>query len=193
MCIVSDLSGGLEMVVHKEIWKTVEGYPGYEVSNFGRVRSVDRIDPHGGYRPRKLKGRLLKQKIQESTGYSSVSLCGRTFRVHRLVATAFCGRDRLKAARCVRHLDHDKLNNHASNLCWGSYKDNAQDTARVRQVGHKLNARLVVAIRTEYDRLAYLHRRQGQGGRYGQLAKKFPGVGLLTLRAVVTRRTWKYV
>ena len=72
-----------------EIWKPVMGYEGlYEVSSYGRVRSLDRMDERDMYR----KGRILKSALNKN-GYPSVSLWkdnhGKTYRVHRLVAEAF--------------------------------------------------------------------------------------------------------
>ena len=75
-----------------EIWKTVNGYEGlYEVSNKGRVRSLDKIVPKWDGQ-RLLKGKILKGGITRF-GYVKVILTKektrRTFLVHRLVAEAF--------------------------------------------------------------------------------------------------------
>jgi len=73
-----------------EIWKDFAGYEGiYQVSNFGRVKSLDRVDSYG----RKHKGKVLLPRI-EKTGYLKVHLSkenqSETILVHRLVADAFC-------------------------------------------------------------------------------------------------------
>ena len=67
----------------KEIWKPIKGYEGlYQVSNFGRVKSLK----FG-------KEKILKQSIDKKTGYLHVVLCKngilKTYYVHRLVAEAF--------------------------------------------------------------------------------------------------------
>ena len=49
----------------EEIWKDIEGYEGnYQVSNLGRVRSLDRYVPFGtsSSRLRKIPGKVLKQQ-----------------------------------------------------------------------------------------------------------------------------------
>ncbi|WP_049167324.1 NUMOD4 domain-containing protein, partial [Lacticaseibacillus rhamnosus] len=44
----------------KEVWKDVKGYEGYyQVSNYGRVRSVDRVDMRGQHR----KGKVLANSL----------------------------------------------------------------------------------------------------------------------------------
>ena len=57
----------------EEIWKDIEGYEGfYQVSNQGRVRSIEREIIRNG-RTIKLKGRVLKQNV-DSKGYLCVNL-----------------------------------------------------------------------------------------------------------------------
>lgn len=100
-----------------EEWRWVPDYEGfYEVSSFGRVRSVDRVRSNGGW----LSGRLLK--ISESTpGVQRVNLSKdgvmRTHRVNRLVMMAFRGPD-LSDWLCI-HIDGDWTNNRLDNLMLG--------------------------------------------------------------------------
>ena len=105
-----------------EIWRPVRDFEGlYEVSNLGRVRSVDRWSKYKGsdtiqaYR----KGRLLRQ-FKTKCGYYLVSLSRdggtRHYSVHRLVAEAFIPNpDNLPE---VNHKDENKFNNCADNLEW---------------------------------------------------------------------------
>lgn len=111
------------MTIYMEIWKAIEGYEGlYEISNYGRVKSLDRIG-HGG---RKLKGRILK-KAKNKDGYFVVDLDShgkrKQFRVHRLVATAFIPNP--NNYPCVNHKDENKLNNNVDNLEWCTIKYNS--------------------------------------------------------------------
>lgn len=98
-----------------EIWKDISGYEGlYQVSNLGRVRSLDRIS-----NGRRLKG-ALKSNIKDKDGYFKVNLYkdGKlsTQQVHRLVAKSFIPNpDNLPQ---VNHKDEDKTNNCADNLEW---------------------------------------------------------------------------
>lgn len=115
-----------------EIWMAVEGYEGlYEVSNYGNVRSIDRVQNlsncHGGVSPRRDKGRMMKP-TDNGKGYLIVSLSKngkrRNHYVHRLVATAFL--KRIDGKDGINHIDHDRKNNAVSNLEWCTQKENVR-------------------------------------------------------------------
>lgn len=98
-----------------ELWRPVAGVDGYEVSDLGRVRSVDRIDAAG----RKRSGKVLST-FDGPSGYAYVTMYRNGARVMRsvakLVADAFVpGRD---GAHMVRHANGDGKDNRASNLVW---------------------------------------------------------------------------
>lgn len=116
-----------------EQWRPIPGYEGhYEVSDHGRVRSIDRKVSHAASGHITLKGRMLKP-AKGKRGYFHVNLTkerrGKTFTVHRLVALAFIGEPPFAGADCC-HWDDDKENNHVSNLRWGTRSDNVQDSIR---------------------------------------------------------------
>lgn len=120
--------------MQSEIWKPVVGYEGlYEVSNTGKVRSLERITTVG----RRGIGKELKQYLLPC-GYLDVSLSNsgkiKHKRVHRLVADAFCenpdGKDE------VNHIDGNKKNNSASNLEWVTAAENKR---HCREVLGKIN------------------------------------------------------
>ena len=95
------------------IWKPVVGYEGrYEVSNEGRVRSLDIYVNCRGGKTRLSKGRI-KPINTNNRGYCTVNLCkdGSTerFLVHRLVAEAFIPNPENKPE--VNHIDGNKSNN----------------------------------------------------------------------------------
>ena len=110
----------------EEIWRPVVGYEGlYEVSNTGRVRSLDRYVKGKGYRLH--KGKVLSP-IKNKDGYLTVNLCcnGKIQHktIHRLVIQTFIPNpDNLPE---VNHLDEDKTNNSVDNLEWCtcSYNNN---------------------------------------------------------------------
>lgn len=95
----------------KEIWKTIECYENYEISNLGRVKN---------------KKKNYSLKPLNLNGYLVVCLCKngkqKLFRIHRLVAFAFLPNP--NNYPFVNHKDEDKTNNHVNNLEWCTAKYN---------------------------------------------------------------------
>ena len=120
-----------------EEWKSIPGYEGlYEVSNLGRVRSVERCDRFN----RKIVSKILKPNYV--SGYLRVGMYkNKTFKyylIHRLVAQAFLPNpDNLPE---VNHKDEDKSNNKVNNLEWcdRSYNMN-YGTVQQRRIQTNIN------------------------------------------------------
>lgn len=107
-----------------EIWKSVLDYNGYEVSNLGRMRSLDRdVVNNIGVKSRRT-GKILKP-ILLRTGYLYVSLrdangrkCHRL--LHRIIITTFIGYSDLQ----VDHINKIKTDNNISNLQYVTGREN---------------------------------------------------------------------
>ena len=118
-------------ILMKEIWKDIEGYEGYyQVSNLGRVRSVERI-----VNRKKLKGKFISYG-RDTKGYLFVNLSKenkqKTARVHRLVAQAFI--PKIDGKDYIDHIDGSRDNNNVSNLRWCTHKENCNfEIAKLRQ------------------------------------------------------------
>lgn len=159
-----------------EIWKKIEGYDGYEVSNYGRVRTNGKIthtDKHGY---RHWKDRVLKQKITNTNCYR-VDLWKdgkvKSFLVHRLVASAFLGMPE-NEKMTVNHKDGNRLNNHIDNLEWLSLADNIRHAFRNGLMAEE-NCMLIGENGSEnhYYSLAEASRSIGRNSAYISNCKKF--------------------
>lgn len=111
-----------------EIWKPIPKFEEhYEVSSFGRIRSIDRIAVNVKGITRSFKGRI-KAHGKHSGGYHQAKLykgrriCHYIY-VHRIVAICFIGNPP-EGKNDVNHKDGDKKNNHFSNLEWVSRSEN---------------------------------------------------------------------
>ena len=99
----------------REVWRPIAGWPGYQVSDLGRVRG---------------RRGILAQRADRH-GYMTVTLRNgqrrKTARVHVLVAETFL--PPRPPGMQVRHLDGRQWRNQAANLAWGTQADNEADKA----------------------------------------------------------------
>jgi len=125
----------------EEIWKSVEGYDIYEISNLGRVKSLardTRVGNRGGIKHRPefiMKGcdfgyEYLKVNLKTNTGKIN------NVKVHRLVAQHFIPNPENK--RCVNHKDFNRCNNDVDNLEWVTH---AENNKHQRDAGRHSNGR----------------------------------------------------
>lgn len=112
----------------EERWLPVVNYEGiYEVSDQGRVRSLDRKDARG----RQRRGRM-RSLAKQPSGHLTVALCRERvqqhYQVHWLVLEAFVGPRPAGMFGC--HWDDDPSNNHLDNLRWATRSENVKDSVR---------------------------------------------------------------
>lgn len=107
-----------------EIWRDIEGYHDYQVSNLGRVKSLK----YG-------KEKILRG-CKDSDGYLLINLWKdgkkKSYKIHRLVASAFL--DNPNNLPEVNHIDEDKTNNCVSNLEWCSGEYNFNYGTRIERI-----------------------------------------------------------
>lgn len=111
----------------EERWLPVVGHPGYEVSDHGRVRSLDRVVVCVDGRKLSYRGQMLK--LREEAGYHKVCLSRRQWRkVYLLVLEAFVGPRPPGMVGC--HRDDVGTNNRLTNLRWDTISSNQKDRVR---------------------------------------------------------------
>lgn len=99
-----------------EIWKTIEEFPNYKVSNYGNILSTN-------YRN---TGVEKQMNININNDYPQINFINgnvkKSIKIHRLVALYFV--DNINNYKIVNHIDGDKTNNYYKNLEWCSYSHN---------------------------------------------------------------------
>lgn len=166
-----------------EEWRDIPGYEGrYQASNLGRIRSLDRRVPCAHGATRLTKGRVLRAAGSKYNPHLMVVLGhGRNgSAVHQLVASAFLGPQ--PKGWDVRHLDGNPLNNHVSNLAYGTRTENILDVLRIGRPWRKLTTADVFDIRA----------RLKLGERGVDLAREY-GVKEGCISAIKTGRSFKWL
>jgi len=119
-----------------EIWKNINGYPNYQVSNLGRVKSLEKMINHGNYIG--LSAEKLLTLKNHKFGYLFVSLSKdgvkKQFLIHRLVADSFIKNDLNK--KQVNHKNGIKTDNNINNLEWVTVSENHIHAFRVLNKQH---------------------------------------------------------
>lgn len=139
----------------EEVWKDVVGFENwYQISNLGRVKSLDRYVNHNIPGCKRFVGeRIIKQSIETNrkNGYYRTSLSRGvkrdSYRVntHRLVAEAFIPNPENKPQ--VNHIDGNKLNNHVSNLEWVTPKENVAHAIKTGLWDYLQDKRMVAELK----------------------------------------------
>lgn len=103
-----------------EIWKDIKNYEGlYQVSNFGNVRSLDRIVTCKDSKINNLKGKILNTSINnKGYKYTRFSKNGvvKTVHIHQLVAMNFLNHKPCGHKFVVNHINFDRTDNRVENL-----------------------------------------------------------------------------
>lgn len=123
-----------------EVWKDIPDFPGYQVSNTGKVRSFwhkqRKFGTHGGTERVLIDTPYELSQSDDGNGYMKVFLqndyCRRCVKVHRLVAEAFIQResDELDTVDHRKSGRLGKLDNRVTNLRWMTRRKNIQKAYR---------------------------------------------------------------
>lgn len=168
-----------------EEWRQVPGFPDYEISSLGRLKSYK---PYRRGAPVPAGGNILKPALR-ADGYLRTILTAPSGRqvqicIHTLVLLAWHGPR--PPGNVGRHLDGVRTNNTPGNLAWGTHRENVDDAMRHGTVTKgeavhtaKLSESQVLAVRASRASNHEL------AGRYGVT----PG----NISAIRSRKTWKHL
>ena len=175
--------------MHKEIWKDIPEYPGYQASSLGRIRSLDRRVPCKS-KTRVHKGRVLKQ-ASHPNGYLLCAPCingkVRAAYVHHLVMRAFVGP--LPEGCWTAHNDGNPANNALTNLRYDTVVNNHRDKHRHNTL--LKGAQIPQAKVTEKDVLE-IRQLRASGLTISALILKFK-VSRSTISRICRGETWAHV
>ena len=162
-------------------WQVIPICPTYEVSDEGQVRHK-RTQRLKKLQPSNCGGNYLSVQLWDTT-----TKRGKSYKVHWLVLLAFVGPK--QDGMVIRHIDGNPLNNALTNLQYGTYSENAQDSLShgtfclgESHRSAKLTERKVRIIRGLRD-LGYTQRR---------MAEMF-GVSRSTIYGVLSGKYWAHV
>jgi hypothetical protein len=186
----------LEFKMNSEVeeWKDIAGYEKfYQVSNLGRVKSLDRIVNGFGLKcTQRIKGKVLKLQ-KRKTGHLDILLKKNGIEercwVHRLVARAFL--ENKQNLPIVNHIDSNPENNNVNNLEWCTQEHNIRHCVK----SGRFNARKGIEHKdcklSESDVLK-IRELAANGYTYRKLSKLFP-VSEGHIKNVVIRKKWKHI
>ena len=179
-----------------EIWKDIKGYEGfYQVSNIGKIRSVDRLVHNPRYGFQKLKGKLLSAS-PNSHGYPQIGLTQKgkrkTLKVHSLVALYFL--DKISNKNEVNHKDGDKLNNRVENLEWCTRSENILHAfafdLKEKPKG-ELNGQSKIT-KAEVIEIREMYKGRGKGLSLAKIALIY-NLGSTQVSRIIKKQSWRHV
>jgi hypothetical protein len=130
----------------EEVWKPIEDCSYYEISNFGRVKSLARWSKVGNTGGMRFREERIMKGCDFGHEYLKVNLRtneGKTLnkKIHRLVAEHFIPNPHNKP--CINHKDFNRCNNHIENLEWATYKENSQHMVKAGRARNKQTGKLI--------------------------------------------------
>ena len=140
----------------QEEWRDIKGFEGYyQISNLGRVRSLDREIYHPYNKTiSHYKGSIMRFSIRRK-GYLGICLTKgnkqKSFLIHRLVAQAFIPNPMNYDQ--INHIDENKANNRVDNLEWCDCKYNVNYGSCIKnmkktRINNTYNQKKIMCVET---------------------------------------------
>jgi len=160
--------------IFMEVWKTIQGFENYEVSNLGNIRRLY------------LKGYKYRKPIIQY-GYCtitfSVGLKFKKLQVHRLVAIEFLENKEKKP--CVNHINGIKTDNRVDNLEWCTYSENEKHSFdKLGKITNGIIRRKISINDIKYIKNLYLK------GLYQKDIAKIYNVNQSTISLIINEKTY---
>lgn len=175
-----------------EFWSPIKYYEGlYEVSNWGRIKSLEKVILYSNGRRYLYEEKILK--LNPSNGYRTISLVMNkektTHMVHRLVAGAF--KENPLNKTFVNHEDGDRSNNYHLNLSWSTPSENQLHSYNV--LGHKaVRGERNGASKLQEKDISLIRHLYSTGVSQCQIGRLF-SVCQEAIRKIVYKETWAHV
>ncbi|QHJ80611.1 MAG: hypothetical protein [Bacteriophage sp.] len=173
-----------------EVWRAIPGYPGYEASSLGNIRSFRSANGRGGLKttPTPVKPTLIKGKPYYQVTLGKGDGTYYQARLHVLILETFIGpKPSVFHEGC--HNDGNPDNNQESNLRWGTKADNEEDRR-----SHGKQIRGSKSPNTNLTEADVLDIRQGLAeGKTGvELSKKYQ-LGRSAISRIKNREAWGHI
>lgn len=174
-----------------EVWKVINGFEEYFISNLGRVRCEDKVKymPRHGT-PYVIKGSIRKTYFHKY-GYSIITLMengvGKKRTIHSLVAEHFIPNP--ENLPCVMHLDDNPHNNKVDNLAWGTVQDNMD--LKVKANRQNKGEGVSCSKLTEQE-VIQIRKLSSEGVKNKDLAVLF-NISRPVISEIISRKLWKHV
>lgn len=178
-----------------EIWKDVIGYKGlYQISNFGRVKSLDRIIQRSDGISYVKKSQILKNRLS-NRGYYAVILVDeksnkKFMSVHRLVAIHFIPTYNYDLV--VNHKDGNKINNNVNNLEWVTQLENIEHAHRLGLISKTNRGSKNTNSKLTNEQVVEMYKLAHQGINHKEISNKF-GVNPSRVSSIKLGRTWSHI
>lgn len=163
-----------------EIWKPIIGFPDYEISSIGNVKSKKNY--------KKKAGDLIQLAVSKK-GYHRVSLHSggkrKALQVHALVLIHF-GPPQPEGTTCD-HINRIKTDNRIENLRWATPQEQEQNSVKARQIGESNGASVLTEVKVREIKRKFL---DGISSR--KLAQEY-GVSKTNILYICSGRNWGHV
>jgi hypothetical protein len=173
----------------REKWADIPRFEGqYQVSNLGRVKSLQRMRKTKSNGVAVHKERILKQSTN-CNGYKFLTLSRNGVRnfylIHKLVLISFVSP--AEAGMQCRHLDGNPKNNNLKNLKWGTSQENLLD--KIKHGNIPKGEKHALSKLSENDVLCIRRIYRKQNKSQSQIAKMF-GVTQANISSIILQKTW---